>query len=186
MAIFQTSGQAVHFSYVIQGYDATPQSQMARIMHSVMRQLGISDGAGLSSIDLAGLTPLEVRGQCAMIRACVRSHLRPMEAKALEARYSSDRDTKRFAISALADCCGPVVGINPSVALALMWRQHVDRSRKKDFTLRMIATEYGLSKSTIHRAEAALKQHLGTLENLALSNLHARFVADGIIEGDPG
>jgi len=36
----------------------------------------------------------------------------------------------------------------------------------------MIATEYGMSKSTTHRAEAAPK-HLGTLENLALSNPHA-------------
>lgn len=182
MAIFQTTGQAVHFSYVIQAYDTTPQSQMARIMRGVMQKMGISDGTGPSSIDFTGLTPLEVRGQCAMIRGCVRNHLRFTEANALEARYSSDRDTKRFAIRALADYYAPMLGISTSIAMALMWRQHVEHSMRKNFTLRMIATEYGISKSSVHRTEKALQQYLDNIESAALSNLHARFVADGVIE----
>lgn len=178
MAIFQTTGQAVHFSYVIQAYDASPQSQMAIIMRNAIRQIGMRG----SSIDFGGLSPLEVRGQCAMIRACVRSHLRPIEACALEARYSSDRDTKRLAIRELAETYAPVIGINPSLALALMWRQHIDQTRRKDFTLRAIAKDYGTSKDTVHRAAKALNDHLHLLEGLALSNLHARFVADEVIE----
>lgn len=180
MAIFQTSGQAVHFSYVIEAYDASPQSQMAMIMRSVMKHL---EGEGvLSSIDFDGLTPIEVRGQCAMIRSCVRNHLRAMEANALEARYSRDRDTKRLAIRALADYYGPIVGINPSLALALMWRQHVDQDRKRDFTLRMIAKDYAVPYSTAQRSAVALSDQLNRLEGSALSNLHQHLVDDDVIE----
>lgn len=180
MAIFQTSGQAVHFSYVVQAYDASPQSQMAMIMRAAIKELG----ARSSSIDFDGLTPLEVRGQCAMIRACVRTHLRPMEASAIEARYSRDRDTKRVAIRALADYYGPVIGVNASVALALLWRQHVDKKQKKDFTLRQIAKGYAIPFSSAQRAALALNDHLHAMEGLALSNLHERFVASGVIDAN--
>jgi hypothetical protein len=182
MAIFKTSGQAIHFSYVIQAYDASPQSQMAIIMRNGVRQMDRSDASSGPKINFGGLTPLEVRGQCAMIRACVQDHLQPREAWALEARYSRDRDTKRFAIRELANYYGPVLGISADLVLALMWRQHVEKSRQKDFSLRAIASDYSVPYSTVQRAAKALDEHLHALEGMALSNLHGRFVEAGVIE----
>lgn len=90
--IFQSTSQAIHFSYLIEAYEPGAESAMGKIIRKRMEELGIAQDANINStVDFAGLNAMEVRGQAAMIRSAITIHLTKPEGWALKARYGLTR-----------------------------------------------------------------------------------------------
>jgi hypothetical protein len=90
-AIFRSTSQALHFAYMIQAYDVSVESVMAKAIRGLMKELGIWDTGKPSTVDFGGLSRLEVRAQCAMIRAVVIDRLPDPESWTIQARYNVDQ-----------------------------------------------------------------------------------------------
>lgn len=185
--IFKTANQALHFSYVIEQYPPDTLSQMHGILESLRRESGEPHELRMTTVDMSGLTPLEIRSQCSDIRAQVRAQLQPLQAQLLEARFSQDRDTKRHAIRAIAEHVAPQLALPVDVALALAWRHYVDKERRqRDFTFRQIAESYAITKSAAHRAAGQLEAIITQLEGDAVGMLAPIFELANIIDTPPG
>jgi hypothetical protein len=70
-SIFMSVPRALHFAYLIQAYEAAPESIMARIMRAHVEDCDIWEPRKAKTIDFGGLNALEVRAECAGIRAAV-------------------------------------------------------------------------------------------------------------------
>jgi hypothetical protein len=149
-------------------------------------------------VDFGDLSALEVRGQCAMIRAAVQTRLPEPEAWAVRARYgineiAVDGGARRRvfsrdryeAILHLSDWMQPSFpAINP-MAVDLLVARAVDR-RVCAVSYRQMAEQLGASKDTWGRALKLVSERLHALENMAIDRLTPVFIADGIVEPRQG
>ena len=106
-AVFRTVNQALHVSYLMAVLPPTQKSPTQVLISDLMDQAGVKrevekDG----TINFRGLTPLEVRAQCAIVIAAVRDHLQPPERHAIEAWYAHDA-RKAEGVRFLRDWCTP-------------------------------------------------------------------------------
>jgi hypothetical protein len=169
-ALFRSVSQALHFSFLVEEMPV-----ISRVIPGFFRER--------TTVNLEGMTDQEVRAQCAMIRAYVRGHLVELHAQALEARYSEDRDTKRFAIRALSELYASAIGLEPEAALAIAWRHYLPPERRdRDFTLRQIAESYNIGKSTAGRAADKFARIAAELEGDAMEVLAIGFEDAGIVD----
>lgn len=181
--IFKSVSQALNFSYDIEQYPPGALSQMNGILTKLRASLGEQEQVEPSTVNFGGLTPLEVRYQCDTIRGKVREQLPPRLASAIEARYSGDRDTKRFAVRAVAQLVVNELAWAEELALALTWRHYMPKERRdKDFTLRQLADSYGTTKSRAGRMAGRLDVYIAALELEAHALLALPFALDKIIE----
>lgn len=193
-AIFRSTSQALHFSFLIEAYEMSVESIMARAMRMIMTELGLWNTGEPSTVDFGGLSALEVRAQCAMIRAAVRNRLPPPEVWAIQARYCVNKislengqrkpvfSRARYeSIMNLGDWIAPSLPAINKMAVDLLVARAVDK-RVVDAALRQMAESFGTSKSTLHRAMRDVRLRLETLENMAISRLEPAFVADGLVE----
>lgn len=201
--IFRSTSQAIHFAFLIEAYEASIESVMAIAMRRFMKELGIWDTGNPSTVDFGGLNALEVRAQCAMIRAAVRSRLPAPEAWAIEARYginheAEDKDKQRRAgfrrgdrnvrfstaryeaVKNLGKWLAPSFPtINP-LAVNLLVARAID-SRVCTTSTRQMAEQMGASKDTWARSLKVVADRLRQLENQAIDRLEPDFVADGLV-----
>lgn len=185
-AIFRNVSQALYFSFVIQQYPANGTGNMQSVIGILKKQMGVALNENNTTMRLDGLSPMEVRAQCADIRAQVRHKLDELHAQALEARFSEERDVKRYAIRCLAAHIAPQLVVSLDCALALCWRHYTLAERRdKDFTFRQIAQEYGISKDKAARAAAKLASTLAYLEADGMEQLAIGFERAGIVDPVP-
>lgn len=85
--IFRSVDQALHVAFLMDVLPVRERSQMGRIIARMMVEAGVTAGRSeAGSVNFGGLSPLEVRGQCAMIRAAVKDHLAQHHACSVWAR----------------------------------------------------------------------------------------------------
>lgn len=190
--IFRSTSQALHFAYMIQAYEVSVESIMSKAIRAIMKDLGIWDDGKPSTVDFGSLNALEVRAQCAMIRAMVRDRLPGPEAWAIQARYGFNEialidgkkrlvfSRERYeAIMNLGDWMVPSFpNFNP-LAVDLLIARAVDK-RVTDVTFRQIAEQFGLTHSTYHYALKRVRERVLELENRAIDRLAPEFVRDGL------
>jgi len=182
-AIFRNVSQALHFSYVIQQYPADGHSQLHRVIGMVKREMGVALDEHDTTLNLGGMSPLEIKAQCADIRAQVRHRLDELHAQALEARFSEERDVKRFAIRCLAVHAAPQLAVSFDCALALCWRHYTPKERRdRDFTFRQLGEAYGISKDKAARSANRLALLLADLEADGMEGLAPGFERAGIVD----
>lgn len=186
-AIFRNVSQALHFAFVIEQYPPAGASNVRTVIGILKKEMGIRlDEADTTTMRLEGLSPLEVRAQCADIRAQVRRQLDELHAQALEARFSEERDVKRFAIRCLAAHAAAQLVVSVDCALALCWRHYMPADRRdRDFTFRQIAEQYGISKDKAARAAGKLALILAELEADGMEQLAHDFEIAGVVEPLP-
>lgn len=195
-AIFRSTSQALHFAYLIEAYEVSVESIMSKAMRIIMMELGLWNTGEPSTVNFGGLNALEVRAQCAMIRAAVRSRLPAPEAWAIQARYGMNEiiledgqrkpvfSRERYdAIMRLGDWLSPVFSHFNPLAVDLLVARAVDK-RVADVTFRQMAEQFGASKDTWNRALHDVKKRLEGLEKLAINRLEPAFVADELVEGN--
>lgn len=183
--IFRDAGKAVHFAYAIQAYPANPQSQMASVLRTVMRQCGHADDARQPSADFAGLTPVEIHGECGKIRDTVQKSLSKAEAAALEAKFSPDPHAQRKAVVAVAQYFQAPMHHqvdNFDLLIKLVERHYTpEEVRGPEWSLRAIGDQFKCSKDRIGRAAKLLDQHIQMLELVALDNLRRELERRNVI-----
>ena len=86
-------------------------------------------------------------------------------------------------VRALADYIEPVLTTRHDTArLALVWGLFMREGRREDFSLRKIADEYGLSKSTLGRDQQVIGKYQKSLEDRAIRGLNPYFLETGLLE----
>lgn len=192
-AIFRSTSQALHFAFLIEAYEMSVESIMSKAIRHRMMECGIWRDAP-STVDFCGLNALEVRAQCAMIRAAVRDRLPAPEAWAVQARYGVNEivleDGERRpvfsrgrydSIQSLSNWIAPSLRGMNVMAIDLLVARAVD-GKVADVSFRQMAEQLGMSKSTWHRALADVRARLRGLENMAIDRLSPAFIADGLVE----
>jgi hypothetical protein len=206
-AIFESTGQALHVSFLVMAHEArqgTPlRRALLRIMEAIehptkaqqlwMDQLrGTEDGA--RTVDFSGLSPDEVRGQCAMVTQTVRDHLPEAEMHCVCARYipteteeiGRDGDKKpiyRFYFSqqrvdSIQWLSRWLRGYFPDLSLFQLDHlvaKHFAERKEVRKSFRDLAQELGGNHMVYARLYPKLKAHLDQLENVAVARLTPLF-----------
>jgi hypothetical protein len=143
-------------------------------------------------VDFAGLTRLESRAQCALVRQAVLDRLSPVQACVVVARFSENPSEKQIGVSGLVAHFSASRPAPTRAALAadpladplwdLLWRRYLPARYGDGLSLREIARRTRTSKSALSRRAAELDMTLNELEMLALEALELHFVSDGLCE----
>lgn len=183
-AVFTSTRQALHVSFVLEVMPATARSQMQRLIEQMMRQAGISEELERHerTVDFRGLSPLEVRGQCAMIVGAVQDHLPQPEQGAVWTRYGMRRRQVR-GVEVLAEYIDPMLTIHHRDArIAMIWGKFGREINREVFSQRKIATEFGLHANTVARDQQKIVTVQRALEGKALTRLDELFHNTGLID----
>lgn len=199
-AMFRSTSQALHFSYMIQAYEVSVENIMSKAIRAIMKELGIWNEGEPSTVDFSGLSPLEIRGQCAMIRAIVRDRLPGPEAWAIQARYGVNEiamidGKKRFvfsreryeAIMNLGNWMAPSFpNFNPLAVDILVAKAvgAVSKNQSGGITFRELAEQFGASKDTWSRALVDVAKRINAIENRAIDSLTPEFERDGLVSSE--
>ena len=184
--IFKSVEQALHVSFLMEILPVTSRSFMQAMMEAHMKANGTWEGSipKERTINFGGLSPLEIRGQCAMIRASVEHHLAEPEQLAVKAHYGH-QTCKEAGVRGLARYVSPMLSTAHSEAiLALAWGIYGNEKQKDGLSLREVAEHYGLSKSTAQRDQQIIKKVGRDLLCRAVGSLHDRFQRGGVTENE--
>lgn len=192
LPIFQSVNQAVHFAFLMEAMETSCESIMSKILRAHLMSLGIWRD-NVSTVSFCGLNPMEIRGQCAMIRSAVVNHLPNPYSWALIAKYSLIRFSGSFqnqgafftadrsnAIKNLAKYFMPEFDTHIGVLLMLVTR-HVCEVRSERPTLQEIAMLYQVSEMTCSRYGKRIASCLNEIEAQAIDRLAEIFERDGLV-----
>ncbi|WP_250518529.1 hypothetical protein [Caballeronia sp. ATUFL_M1_KS5A] len=141
-------------------------------------------------VDFSGLTRLETRAQCALVRQFVLERLSLPQASAIIARYSQTPGEKRKGVSGLVTHLSsaglastpPALDDDPPAELLwdLLWRRYLPARHGDGLSLREIARRTSTSKSALARRAVRLDDDLDALERDAIASLERLFVNQGV------
>lgn len=181
--IFQSVGQALHVSFLMAILPPTQRVSTQVLIDSLREASGKEEQRMLSTINIGGLTPLEFRGQCALVVSSARHHLQHPEHAAVRARFGH-QVTKSDGVRDLADYIGPMSGISSPLAVrALVWSQyHRGGQRAADrYSLRDIEKETGVTIQALRRCADVIRRTGEALDARADSKLGDLFRRTGLI-----
>jgi hypothetical protein len=179
--MFRNISQAVHFSYVMQAYSATPMSQMAVMVERARKETGIED-CQRSRIDTDGMNAQEIHIECSRIRDKVRAYLCTINWLAMEARFQTNPTQRQAAIINLAQALRKTIDADELLLLELMTRHYLPEEQRKGFSLRDIAKRFGISKDRTLRITKALEQQINLHEQQAFEALRRNFEDVGLVD----
>ncbi|MCG7403036.1 hypothetical protein [Caballeronia zhejiangensis] len=142
-------------------------------------------------VDFSGLSRLETRAQCALVRKAVIERLSNPQACAVVARFAQTPGEKQKGVSGLV---GHFSALRPAPARVvlesdpladplwdLLWRRYLPRQYHDGLSLRDIAHRTRTSKSVLCRRANELNRELDDLERQALIALEETFFMDGLL-----
>lgn len=194
--IFQSTSQAIHFSFLIEAYEPGAESAMGKILRRHLEELGMSTGEREpSSIDFGGLSALEVRGQAAMIRSAINTNLTQQEAWAIKAKYCLTRTIDKYghprvyvftperidAMRNIARHIAPLFSSVPAGAVIWLVAKACGEIEAVRPSFRDIEEQAGGSKSELCRVYPQVKKLLKGLEDAAIDRLTPLFQREGIV-----
>jgi hypothetical protein len=98
-AIFENVGQAVHVAFLIMAQEATQDAPLRMALIRIMESIKLDSGnqrnwldqlrgeRGAGTVNFEGLSPGDIRAQCALITQAVTTNLPPVEQWVLQAKY---------------------------------------------------------------------------------------------------
>lgn len=179
--IFRSVSQCLHVAYLMEILPATQKSQMQAMIDRMLEDMGIVQEREQGTINFGGLNALEIRGQCAMVRGVVIHHLPKPEADAVHARYAYQK-LKADGVRGVRDYSHPLLSTQGDMpTLAMAWSFFCTKKQRDDFSVRKIADEFGLGKSTVATDVAAIKRTARTLENRAVERLSPLFERQNLV-----
>ena len=186
-AIFRSVHQALHVAFVIDALPVTQKSNTQVLIERLLEDAGVVQSVREEgNVNFSGLSPMEVRGQCAMVRAAVKHHCSPMEAHALHAWFADQNAAEKIlGVHAMRDHArdtGAYTIEAPMARLLISWHVHATGRLRDMCTERAIAAEHGLSQSTVHRNIVKLRAMTSALRRAGMDRLEALFVRDGLVE----
>jgi len=183
-AVFRSMEQCLHFSFLMAILPATSKSSMQSMIERLMEEAGIVSVRERSSINFGGLTALEIRGQCAMVRGAVVHHLTQPEAAVIHARYAHQVE-KAKGVRAVRDYVAPLLATqHESATLAMAWGIFCTPKQRDGISTRRIADEFKLSQSTVTRDQQAIRRAARSLESRGIERLRPMFERCLLVDAD--
>lgn len=182
-AVFRSVQQALHVSFLMAQLPVTQKGSTQTLLEALMEEAGVAkDVRRDGTLNFAGLSPMEVRGQCAMVRGAVLHHCSAMERHAIHAWFAHDA-SKAEGVRELRDYCSARFTIDIRAAQTLIvWHINVQGRARDLCTERAIAAEHKLSQSTVHRNIVVASQTCAMLRNAGMRRLDALFQRDGLVD----
>lgn len=181
-SIFRNVEQALHVAFLMDILPVRERGQLDRMIEQLMREAGIMparephDG----TVNFGGLSSLEVRGQCAMIRAAVQDHLPQHQACAVWARWGH-QTTKSAGVRGLVEYCGPLLSVgHPDARLAMGWAIFGTEAQRREITGAEIARGWSLNERAVQRDIGKIKRAARAAQEAALDALEGIFKRDGV------
>lgn len=181
--VFRSVGQALYIAYVMEILPPTQKVSTQILIESLREQSGNTEQRMASTLNLGGITPLEFRGQCSMVRAAAERLPEP-ESAAVRCRYAWRRDTQAAGVMSLSNYLAAHTRIEHEWALrAVVWRIfHRGNQRAADrYSNRDISRETGVSKDLLDRAVGIVRNAAEILQARAEDRLHQRFAENGLV-----
>ncbi|WP_287496897.1 DeoR family transcriptional regulator [Pandoraea sp. CB10b_02] len=179
--IFRSVEQALHVSFLMETLPVTQKSQMQVMIDRMMEDMGIVQEREKGTINFGGLTALEIRGQCAMVRGAVIHHLPKPEADAVHARFGY-QVCKAGGVRGVRDYCSPMLSTQGDMAtLTMAWGVFGTQRQRDDLSVRKIAAEYGLSPATVGRDMQIIRNTGRLLLNRGVERLAPMFEAQNLV-----
>lgn len=188
MAVFRSTRQALHVSFLMETLPVTQKSQMQVVIERLMREHGLVEqfDERERTIDFRGLSPMEVRGQCAMVVNASKTHLTPPQLAAVSCRYGHNR-RQADGVRGLAAYASPQLATGNRLAvMALVWGLFAGKRYKHDFTVRAIASEFGLAPTTLFRDQKQIAKTQRALEAEAVNALDWYFTSTELVDDAVG
>lgn len=182
-AVFQSVGQALAVSYLMEILPVTQKVSTQMLIEWLQQQAGVRPEARESTLNFSGLSPLEVRAQCSLVRAAVEHHLPGPERDVILARFGQQASKAR-GVSGVAQYCKALTTIESDIALkALAWSIYHPAKRAQDrWSLRDIEAETGVHHNKLQRAGAAIRATGESLRKMAERRLQDLFERTGLVE----
>lgn len=183
--IFQDAGHALHVSFLIHSLPATQISPTALVVDQLVKQNHVWDELApthVSRVNFRGLSPLEIRAQCAQVVSMVERHLHPAERDAVKAIYGR-QVIKAEGVRGIAAYCEPMVGHPLDCCLYLAWHVFMEPHQRKSVTLGDIAAKFGATLESMRYGASLLRKSGATFHGRAMSSLEERFAVGGLIPG---
>lgn len=185
LAVFRSVHQALHVAHLMAVLPPTQKSNTQALIEHLMREAGVSreverDG----TLNFQGLSPLEVRGQCAMVRGAVIHHCTEPERMAIWAWFAHD-GSKAEGVRFLRDWfAGDWCTDSPHARMLMTWRASVteDSAAARMCSYRDIEGEHGIPKSTVQRQVQALAKTARGLRERGAARLEEMFLAHGLVD----
>ncbi len=167
--VFRSIEQALHVSFLLEILPVTQKSATAVALDRAKEMLGIIESKEPSTVNFSGLSPIEVRGQCAMVRAMVSDHLSSEEADVIWARYSH-AGQQIMATYRVREKIFHRLSTHHTGAANAMTRGCFVRGReKRRFSVRKIARDFGMSKSTVSRDMKIIRAYIDDMAEKAIA-----------------
>ena len=182
--IFVNLGQALHFSFLMELIPASNKGASQIAFEHLMENSGrVFDSGPPSTINMKGLSIIEIRGQCAMVRSLVEDHLLAPEKYALWARYGQYDNrakvyTKMDGVEGIAHYVEPACLVKGDALLELAGNFYnltgfsKKGHRKPPPTMRQIAKKYEIDLAKLARTKRVIGQKAAQLEIVAFGRLY--------------
>lgn len=182
-AIFRSVNQALHVSFLIASLPVTQKGNTQAAIERLLQEAGIrQEVVRDGTLNFKGLSPMEVRGQCAMVRGAVEHHCTALERFAIWAWFSHTED-KAEGVRQLRDFCEPGFTVqSPQAQMLMVWAVHATGRARDICTQRAIAAEHELSQSTVHRNMQMVAKTAGRLRRQGMDRLEPMFRRDGLVD----
>lgn len=169
-ALFSNAAVAVHFANLMEYYPNSPATSFAERM-----------GAKNGQINLAGMTPTDIRIECQRIRAAI-TQLPDIEQAALNARYRPNSNQRAFAIKTLCAYFGRLQSWESDAIEDLLCRHYTEEGDRFPWqSLRELGSKYGHGKDRMARIARDMAFELERLERSALAQLAPGLYAKEVI-----
>ncbi|WP_070106477.1 hypothetical protein [Burkholderia plantarii] len=187
LPMFMSVGQAISFAFLMETYDASPECMTWQAIRRVLSMLGrrklLEEMIGRTgTVNFAHLQPLEIRGQCQLIRNSVTSRLHPAEAAVLIARNTHRAVDKARAITYLSEYIFPFAagGAERLAFDFFVLRCFPNRKMEKGERSSM-AERLGLNPKSAAAHVRTARKRIGELAARAEANMQPVFEDGGLI-----
>jgi hypothetical protein len=198
--VFRTIGQCLFLAYAMEVTPPSTRSPTETLIRDLMKQrYGEAPvPVGERSINMGGMSPMELRAQCALIRAAVNDHTAGQERDTICARFGH-QVTRANAVRGLRDQYRSLCNTQVDEAvLALIWAiyapgvrqfpgegaQAFNMRRKKradEWSTRGIEKNYSVGRSVLRRDQDMLRKLLHGVEMQAQAKLEELFIRTGLV-----
>ncbi|WP_448167705.1 hypothetical protein [Burkholderia ambifaria] len=181
-SLFMSIPRALHFAYLMQAFDAVPESILANVYRRFMMESDVWEPRKAKTVDFSGLSRHEVFAECAGIRAAVVRECPSLERTVIECRYELTDYAQRqggrvaFFTKQRAQAFETVAHYAtvawlpnvPEEVMKLLVAHAFVSKRETPITLRRLADDFGRSHSHWHRVSNKLSDELALVESRAL------------------
>jgi len=181
--VFEDAGHALHVSFLIHSLPAATRSPTAIVVDQLVKENHVWDEAPslkASRVNFSGLSPQEVRAQCAQVVSMVNHLPHVAEREACRAIYGHQL-VKAEGVRGMASYCAPALGCSDQMALYVAWQVFMRPHQRLGVTHQDIAKEFGVTVAAVRYACDTVRKYGLAMHSRAVGALTERFLSGGLI-----